>query len=160
VTQAASAPDAALAEALVGAWLLVRWTIEYPGEQRVTEPFGSQPEGQLLYTRTGQMSAVLQRRGRPRLSSAEVAAVGDSEKAQAFGGYLHYAGRWHVADGCVIHDVDYAMNPNLTGTRQRRRATLRGDELELLAEEPRAGSPQLRRHTILWRRALEPDGQG
>lgn len=153
MTAATATDDAALAEALVGAWRLVRWTIEYPGTARVTEPFGVDPEGQLLYAREGQMSAVLQRRARPRLSSADVGAVGDAEKARAFSGYLHYAGRWHVAGGCVVHEVDCALNPNLVGTRQVRRVTLRGHALELVAEECLEGTARSRRHALLWRRA-------
>jgi len=142
-----------LADALVGAWLLVRWTIEYPGTGRVTEPFGPQPQGLLIYTPDGHMSAVMQRRDRPRLSRADVHAVSDAEKAAAFGSYLHYAGRWHIDGGNVVHAVDYAMNPNLLGTIQVRSVSLDGGSLELGAEEALEAVGQTRRHRILWRRA-------
>jgi hypothetical protein len=140
-------------ETLVGAWLLVGWTIEYPATARVTQPFGPQPQGLLVYTGDGRMSAVMQRPDRPALSRADVHAVSDAEKAAAFSSYLHYAGRWHVDDGCVIHDVDCAMNPNLLGTRQARRASLRGDVLELVAEEALQAPGHVRLHRIVWRRA-------
>jgi hypothetical protein len=142
-----------LADALIGAWQLVRWTIEYPGTDRVTQPFGSHPQGLLLYSADGYMSAALQKRDRPALSRADVHGVSDAEKAAAFASYLHYAGRWHVADGCVVHDVDLAMNPNLLGTRQVRRASLEGETLELTAEEALEALGRVRLHRILWRRA-------
>jgi hypothetical protein len=142
-----------LADALAGAWLLVRWTIEYPGTSRVTEPFGPHPEGLLVYTPDGHMSVVLQRPDRPRLSRADVDAVSDAEKAAAFGSYLHYAGRWHIDGGNVVHTVDYAMNPNLLGTIQVRSVSLDGGSLELGAEEALEAAGQTRRHRVLWRRA-------
>jgi len=147
--------DTRIAAALVGAWRLVSWTIEYPASGRVTQPFGALPEGLLVYSADGHMSAAMQRPGRQRLSRADPNAVGDAEKAAAFAGYLHYAGTWRVAGGCVIHAVELAMNPNLTGTRQVRRVALDGDRLELGAEEPLETAGQLRRHRIVWRRAAQ-----
>ena len=61
-----TASDGELVRALIGAWQLVRWTIEYPPSGRVTQPFGADPEGLLVYTADGHMSAVMQRRNRPR----------------------------------------------------------------------------------------------
>jgi hypothetical protein len=148
-----TASDGELVRALTGAWQLVGWTIEYPPSGRVTQPFGPDPEGLLVYTADGHMSAVMQRRDRPRLSRADPRAVTDAEKAAAFATYLHYSGLWNVADGNVIHDVRHAMNPNLIGTRQVRSVALDGDHLELGAEEPLETRGTSRRHRILWRRA-------
>jgi hypothetical protein len=145
--------DAALAEALVGAWRLVRWQIEYPPGDRVTYPFGPAPEGLLLYTADGHMSASMQRPARQRLSRANVGAVSDAEKAGAFDSCVQYAGRWRVIGADVHHDVEVAVNPNLPGTRQVRGAVLRGDELELRAVEALEAPGTARVHRILWRRA-------
>jgi hypothetical protein len=144
--------DERIAEALVGAWRLVSWTIEYPASSRVTQPFGAAPEGLLVYSADGHMSATIQRPGRARLSRADPNAVSDAEKAAAFSGYLQYSGTWSVADGHVVHAVELAMNPNLIGTRQVRHVSLDGDRLELRAEEPLESPGQSRRHRILWRR--------
>jgi hypothetical protein len=145
--------DARLAATLVGAWQLVSWTIEYPADGRVTQPFGPEPEGLLTYTADGYMSAVMQRPGRARLSRNDPQAVSDAEKAAAFAGYLHYAGTWHVAGGCVVHDVALAMNPNLLGTRQVRSVALDDERLVLGAEEALDAPGATRRHRIAWRRA-------
>lgn len=149
--------DAQLEAALVGGWELRGWTLEYPADGRVTEPFGPRPDGLLLYTADGCMSAVLQRPGRPRLSSDDPRAVGQSEKAAAFSGYVHYAGRWRVSDGRVIHEVRQAMNPNLIGSRQLRHVSLAGDRLELVAEEMLGAPGRLRRHRIRWARVPPHD---
>lgn len=144
-----------VAAALVGAWRLVSWTIEYPASGRVTQPFGAVPEGLLVYSADGYMSAAMQRPGRARLSRADPNAVSDAEKAAAFAGYLHYCGTWSVTDGHVVHAVQLAMNPNLIGTRQVRQVALEGDRLELAAEEPLEAPGQVRRHRIVWRRAAQ-----
>ena len=145
--------DAQLAAALVGAWQLVSWTIGYPSSGRITQPFGPAPQGLLVYTGDGHMSAAMQRPGRARLSRADPQGVSADEKAAAFAAYLHYAGTWHVADGCVVHDVALAMNPNLLGTRQVRSIALDGERLVLGAEELLETPGATRRHRIEWRRA-------
>lgn len=145
--------DVRIAAALVGTWRLESWTIEYPASGRVTQPFGAVPDGLLMYSSDGHMSATLQRPGRARLSRADPNAVSDAEKAAAFAGYLQYAGTWSVADGHVVHEVELAMNPNLIGTRLVRHVALDGDRLELGAEEPLESPGQSRRHRIVWRRA-------
>lgn len=144
--------DRELAAALTGDWILERWTIRYPDTGRITEPFGPEPQGLLMYSADGHMSAAMQRPGRPRLSNADPRAVGDAEKAAAFGSYLHYAGRWTVRDGCVVHEVALAMNPDLLGTRQLRSVGLDGDRLVLGADEALGGG-RSRVHSIHWRRA-------
>ena len=144
--------EAMSASALVGAWRLVQWTLEYPASGRITQPFGPGAQGLLVYTADGHVSAVLQAPARPAFATADLREVEDSEKAAAFGSYLHYAGRWRIEAGCVIHDVEFSMNPNLQGTRQVRGATLGGDVLTLTAEESLDAGPA-RRHRLLWRRA-------
>ena len=151
-----TASDGELVSALIGAWQLVRWTIEYPPSGRLTQPFGADPEGLLVYTADGHMSAVMQRSNRSRLTRADPHAVSDAEKAAAFATYLHYSGLWSVADGNVTHDVRHAMNPNLIGTRQVRSISLTSDSLELGAVEQLETRGTTRRHRILWRRAPQP----
>lgn len=144
--------DAALAASLVGAWRLLAWEIEYPASGRRTRPFGEQPEGLLLYTADGCMSAAIQRAGRTPLSSERLGAVPAEEKAATFADCLHYAGRWRVEDTVVLHEVEVAQNPGLIGTRQLRNARLDGGLLELEAVEWLAATGEQRVHHIRWRR--------
>lgn len=137
---------------LIGAWTLVEWTIRY-ADGRTTMPFGPTPRGQILYLADGYMSATMMKRERAGFRSRNMREVTDEERARAFDGYLHYAGRWHVEGEDVIHDVDLAMNPLLIGTRQVRRGRLDGECLELRAEEAVGDPAELRVHRIVWRRA-------
>ena len=54
---------------LHGTWQLESWTIGYSDREDFTYPFGENPEGLLLYTGDGWMSASICRSGRPRLPS-------------------------------------------------------------------------------------------
>jgi hypothetical protein len=137
---------------LVGAWSLVDWRIEY-GDGRVTRPYGKDAIGQLLYSADGLMSATVSAGTRPRLEQANARLASDTQKAKAFDGYFHYAGRWRIDGDTVVHSVELALNPDMTGTEQRRRARMDGaNGLELSADEAiDEGSP--RRHVLAWRRA-------
>jgi len=137
---------------LIGVWTLVEWTIRY-ADGRTTMPFGPAPRGQILYTADGYMSATMMKRERVTFSSPNMREVTDEERARAFDGYLHYAGRWHLEGEDVIHEVALAMNPLLIGTRQVRHCRLEGERLELSAEEAVGEPAQPRVHHIVWRRA-------
>lgn len=136
---------------LVGAWALVDWRIEY-GDGKVTRPFGEEATGQLLYSADGRMSATVSSGARPRLGQASARQASDQQKAAAFDGYFHYAGRWHIDGDTVVHTIELALNPDLPGTEQRRLVRLDGaNGLELRADEP-VGGGTLRRHILAWRR--------
>ena len=148
-----TASDGELVRALTGAWQLVGWTIEYPPSGRVTQPFGADPEGLLVYTADGHMSAVMQRRNRPPLSRADPHAVTDAEKAAAFATYLHYSGFWSVSNGNVIHDVRHAMNPEPDRHAPGPQRCARWRPSRTRREEQLETPGTSRRHRILWRRA-------
>jgi len=146
-----SSVSTAIAAALPGAWRLERWTLEY-ADGRTVRPFTPAVQGLLIYTTDGHMSAVLQAPGRARLPSEDLTRVADADKAAAFAGCVQYAGRWHVDGGAVVHTVEFAVNPNLLGSRQVREVVLQGDTLELVAREPLEGGGE-RVHRLRWRRA-------
>ncbi len=144
--------DQQLSRALVGSWLLRRWSIAYPDGRPDAQPFGDDAKGLLVYAADGWMSATMCRAGRQALAGVLATGGTDSDRAQAFNGYLAYAGRWTVQGDVVTHDVQMSMNPVLLGTAQLRRAALDGDTLELSADEADARG-RSRRHAILWHRA-------
>lgn len=138
------------ARALVGTWRLASWRVIYP-DGRITRPFGIRPQGRLLYTPDGGMSATVTAGGRqpldhpnPRLASAE-------QRAALFDSSFSYAGRYRVVGNRVRHDLVVAQNPALLGTPQLRDARLSGGRLELSASEslPEGG---LRQHVLTWAR--------
>lgn len=135
---------------LIGAWTIEAWRTVY-ADGRVSMPLGKKPVGLLLYSADGRMSASIMAKGRKRFTAANPRDARASERAQAFDGYMGYAGRWRLVKSRIEHVVTVALNPSLVGTRQWREATLTGDRLLLFAEERTpAGS---RRHEVLWRRA-------
>lgn len=140
------------AEDLVGAWKLRRWEIAYPATGKVSLPFGEDAVGLIVYTPDGWMSAVLSRPHRGRFSTPVVPKAPEAEKARAFDGYMHYAGRYRVVQGDVHHEVEFALNMQLIGTTQIRIAEREGDSLTLSGEEPLEGG-EMRRHRLQWLRA-------
>lgn len=140
--------DAAL---FLGSWNLVDWRIEY-SDGGVTRPFGENPVGYIVYTPDGIMTATIARTGRAPFGMANARNADAASKAAAFDSYFSYAGPWRIEDDCVIHELALSLNPDMTGTVQRRLATFSGgSDLELSATEPVKGGGH-RRHVLQWRR--------
>jgi hypothetical protein len=135
---------------LVGAWACHRWHITY-ADGRVTEPFGADATGLLIYAADGRMSATIMAAGRMPFAAANPRDATLRERAGAFDGFFSYAGRWRLVDGKVLHEVEVALTTGLVGSRQWRDADLIDDRLVLSVEEG-AGATE-RRHELEWRRA-------
>jgi hypothetical protein len=135
-----------------GGWALVDWRIEY-SNGGVTRPFGKDAIGQILYTEDGHMSATVSRADRQPIKQSNVRNASDSDRADRFDSYFHYAGTWSINGETVIHDVQFSMNPNMVGTQQIRKAEFKGQNwLWLSAYEPlKNGEP--RHHILEWQRA-------
>jgi hypothetical protein len=136
-------------EDLQGSWQLESWTIGYSDRDDFTYPYGEDPQGLLLYTEDGCMSASLARKERPLLpADMNFRKLPDATKAAAFSSYLHYAGRYRVVDGDVIHYVTRSLNPNFPGTEQLRHAELDGQTL-VLSGKDQVGDVT-RFHSLVW----------
>ncbi|MCV7314750.1 lipocalin-like domain-containing protein [Mycolicibacillus parakoreensis] len=126
-----------LADAMLGGWHLESFHAVDVDTGAASTPLGERPQGLILYTADGHMSAQLAR------------ADGS--------GYLAYGGRFRVeadADGStatVHHDVMMATVPELLASPQLRHAHLDGDRLTLAATTTGAGGAP-RRATLTWRR--------
>ena len=117
-------------EDLIGRWRLVAWSTR-ADDGTLSHPFGENPEGSLVYTAEGWMSAMLAPAVRPSLSTADPLGGDESERAAAFSTFIAYAGTYDVDGDDVVHQVTVSMFPNWVGTAQRRTATLIGDVLIL-----------------------------
>lgn len=136
-------------EDLHGTWKLESWIIGYSNREEFSFPFGEDPQGLLMYTVDGWMSASINRRERELLpENVSFRALPDETKAAAFVSYFHYAGRYRVVDGDVIHYVTQSLNPNFPGTEQLRHAELDGQTL-VLSGKDQAGSIT-RFHSLVW----------
>lgn len=137
---------------LVGAWQLESWSIGYEEREGFSHPFGEDPRGLLLYSEDGWMSASISRQNRSRLPVGESPRkIPDAQQAAAYSSYFHYAGRYRVVNGDVIHYVTQSLNPNFPGTEQLRHAELDGQTLVLTGKDEAGGV--IRYHTLVWHRA-------
>jgi hypothetical protein len=126
------------ASQLVGVWSLVPYTEEQPGRED-TPSFGPEPQGFLIYTLGGFVSAQLMKPGRPAFHSSDW-RHGTSEEYHATGsGYIAYCGTYEVDEekATVTHVPFVSLLPNLIHGRQDRSIELKGDRLVLRA----AGTP-------------------
>jgi hypothetical protein len=126
------------ANRLLGVWSLVNYTDEQSGSED-TLPFGPDPQGILIYTADGFVSAQLMRTGRPAFHSSDW-HHGTPEEYQASGsGYIAYCGTFEVDEenATVAHIPSVSLLPNLINGRQCRSIDLEGDRLVLRA----AGAP-------------------
>ena len=136
---------------LTGAWRLQSWTIEYPDTGRHSKPFGSNPEGIIVYSAAGWMTAAIARGQRDPLPADQALRELPAEQlAEAYTSYFHYAGPYYIKGSTVFHSVAMSLNPNMVGTEQVREIKLQGDSLELRGIESIEG--RSRNHSLLWQR--------
>lgn len=147
-------------EDLIGTWQLESWTIGYSDREDFSYPYGEEPEGLLIYSSDGWMSASLGRPGRtPLPEDVSFRKLPESLKAAAFSSYFHYAGRYRVVDGDVIHYVTQSLNPNFPGTEQLRHAELDGQTLVLSGKDVVGDTNRF--HSLVWHRvAAAPESEG
>jgi hypothetical protein len=112
----------AIAPRLIGVWRLVSYTDQQKGHPD-SFPLGSDPEGFLIYTPDGFVSAQLMRavRGKPQED-------GDMGRE-----YIAYCGVYEVdeAKETVTHTPSVALQPSLILKGQVRSMTLNEDRLSL-----------------------------
>ena len=142
-------------ERLSGTWELESWTIGYSDRDDFTYPYGEEPQGLLLYTEDGWMSASICRAGRaPLPADVSFRALPEAARSAAFSSYFHYAGRYQVRDGDVIHSVAQSLNPNMVGSQQLRHAELDGQTLVLSGKDEVGGTTRF--HSLVWQRQQTP----
>ncbi len=130
-----AAPSFAMTEAdkFVGVWRLL--SIEYRTDDGaiVESPYGSEPDGTIMYDSLGNMAAQIGKKDRTRFSSADRMAGSADEKKAAFESYVAYFGRYRVdeRERTVTHDVQQALFPNWIGSKQVRYYTFADRKLTL-----------------------------
>lgn len=141
------------ADDLIGTWQLESWTTGYSDRDELTYPFGEDPQGLLMYTSDGWMSAAIARSGRTPFPAGESPRTAASElQARAYRSYFHYAGRFHVENGDVIHRVVLGLNPDFPGTEQLRHAELDGHTLALTGKDQVGDVTRF--HALVWHRIV------
>ncbi len=139
-------------EDLVGAWReLGREFVSGDGSVKADIPRTSQ----IMYTPDGFMGVVNTPAKRARVGAGSnpmsLDGLDAAERAAAAAGVVAYTGRYEVKGDFVHHTIYSALNPNLPGTTQVRRATLDGDDLTLATPPDDKGNF----FRIRWRRAAK-----
>jgi hypothetical protein len=119
---------------LVGVWKLLSYTVEQEGQEN-SLAFGPEPEGFLIYTPEGFVSAQLMKPRRLLFRGHDWQGGTADEYQQAGSGYIAYCG-WYEVDEeneTVTHTPSVALVPNLVLKPQLRLVTLGGERLTLRA---------------------------
>jgi hypothetical protein len=142
-----------IAAALIGVWTL-RQYVDITEGLPIQNPFGPNPEGLLIYTDDGFVSALLMAPGRSNLSGSGFADGTPGEYTAAGRGFIGYSGVYEVDEGLsvVTHRPLVAFAPNMVGSRQKRLVELNGDVLILTAEYVQPASLAAARSRLKWAR--------
>jgi Lipocalin-like domain len=152
---------ATLASQLVGTWILDRF-VDEQADRVVTEPFGSTPEGLLIYTADGLVSAQLMKQGRAPFHSPDWLHATSEEYQESASGYIAYSGTYEVDElnRTVTHLPFVALLPNLIHRPQLRAIDLQGNRLVLrTAGRPVPGGAEVTSR-LEWRRRGPNQGLG
>jgi hypothetical protein len=145
-----------LREKLIGAWRLVSCVETKVETGDIFLPMGDHPEGFLLYTPDGYMSAQLSAPDRTFFASGDMYRGAPEDYVAAGTSYLAYSGRYYVdeARSVVAHEMAVSFFPNWKGQRQVRIVRLEGDQLQLATNRPSLFGGSLKSVVISWRRAI------
>ena len=144
-----------LREQLIGAWKLVSYQ-EIPTDgSEPFEPLGSDPQGIIMYTPDGYMSAQLSAPDRKPFASGDWFDATDEEYKNEATTYIAYTGPFHVNEetGELNHSMFVSLFPNWIGQTQPRLVSLEGDTLKLGSASPIMSSGKEVMSQLVWKRA-------
>lgn len=144
-----------LREQLIGAWKLVSYVERPTDGSEPMYPMGEQPQGIIMYTPDGYMSAQLMKPGRPEFASGDW-FEGMSEEFEAEAkGYIAYSGPFHTDEEKrqLTHSMFVSLFPNWLGQTQPRVVKIEGDTLHLSTEKPIHSGGKETMSYLTWKRA-------
>jgi len=126
-----------LNDQLLGTWHLEDYTETPIAGGEIRHPFGEYPQGFLIYTHEGFMSAQLMKVGRRKFVSDDWSVGTPDEYREQSIGYISYAGTYEVdiTSNTVTHHITVALYPNWIDSRQKRQITFEHNRLILQTQE-------------------------
>jgi hypothetical protein len=116
------------AVSLVGSYKLVSSTRKVLDTGEISDTFGKQPSGHIIYTPNGRMLVLIVfDNDRPAPDSGVVPT--DDQAAKLFRTMQAYGGTYEFDGRTVKHHVDMSWNQTWTGTTQIRDVQKEGDKL-------------------------------
>ena len=140
---------------LIGAWKLVSYVEKPVDASAPFHPMGEKPEGIIMYTPDGYMSAQLMRPGRPQFASGDWFSGTDQEIKQEALGYIAYSGAFHTDEvkQTLTHSMFVSLFPNWLGQTQPRVVKIEGDVLYLSTAAPITSGGKKTMSYLSWKRA-------
>ena len=123
---------------IFGVWQVVSVVNEADGKK--TEPYGANPKGQFVFTVDGYFSTNIIRPGRPKFISNNRTTGTSEENKAAVQGSNGTFGTYEISsDGSITLHIVGSTFPNLDGTKQKRLAAIKGDEVTWTNPTPSIG---------------------
>ena len=140
-----------IAKALIGVWRLREYSDVTEGVA-AHYPFGEDPDGLLIYTPDGFVSALLMSRCRPNVSGNGFRDGTPDQYSAAGKDFIGYTGRYDVDEArlVVTHRPTVAFAPNMIGSVQQRLVDLQGDVLVLTAQHVQAAGLPATQSRLVW----------
>ncbi|MDN0083908.1 lipocalin-like domain-containing protein [Crenobacter sp. SG2305] len=144
-----------LREQLIGAWKLVSYVEQPVDGSEPFHPFGEEPQGIIMYTPDGYMSAQLCRQDRVPFASGDWFKGTAAEYEAEANSYIAYTGPFQVDEEkqSLTHSMFISLFPNWIGQTQPRVVKIEGDILSLSTASPINSGGKLVNSYLRWQRA-------
>jgi hypothetical protein len=140
---------------LIGSWSLESYSETDLESGQVSYPMGEYPEGLILYTNDGYISAQLGPRGRKHFASDDIYGGSSAEYTDAGRSYIAYSGPFHFDEstGHLEHEMSVSLFPNWQGQSQVRVASIEDGKLHLRTDHAMLFNGKLKIASLFWKRA-------
>jgi hypothetical protein len=123
---------------IFGVWTVVSVVNEADGKR--TEPYGANPKRQFIFTADGYFSTNIIRPDRPKFVSNNRTTGTPDENRAAVQGSNGSFGTYEISsDGSITLHIVGSTFPNWDGTKQKRLASIKGDEITWTNPTPSIG---------------------
>ncbi len=123
---------------IFGVWAVASVVNEEDGKK--TEPYGANPKGQFIFTVDGYFSTNIIRADRPKFASNNRTTGTPEENEAAVRGSNSSFGTYEISsDGSITLHIVGSTFPNWDGTKQKRLAAIKGDEITWTNPTPSIG---------------------
>lgn len=148
---------ASLREQLIGAWKLVSYVEKPVDGSADSYPLGENPQGIIMYTPDGFMSAQLCSSGRTNFASGDWFKGTAQEYEAEASTYIAYTGPFHVDEEkqTLTHTMFISLFPNWAGQTQPRVVSIEGDFLNLSTASPIQSAGKTVNSYLQWKRATK-----
>lgn len=148
-------PTTSLRERLIGAWKLVSYVEQPVDGSAPFYPFGENPEGIIMYTPDGFMSAQLCHPARLPFASGDWFKGTPEEYEAEASSYIAYTGPFDVDEELqsLTHTMFISLFPNWIGQTQPRVVRIEGDYLYLGTAAPIQSQGKTVNSALKWKRA-------